>query len=85
VGNGTLNNSPTFTTAFGGGWSMDGTDDYLLTDVDSNALTPNNNWTVSIWCSLNSYPTYSGNNSKWGTFWLCLLWWFRYICFNYSR
>jgi hypothetical protein len=58
--NGTLTNGPTFTPAFGGGWVMDGVDDYLNTAVDSNTITPTNSWTVSIWCSLNSYPTITG-------------------------
>lgn len=58
--NGTLTNGPSFTPAFGGGWVMDGVDDYLDTAVNSNTITPTNNWTVNIWCSLNSYPTISG-------------------------
>jgi hypothetical protein len=58
--NGTLTNGPSFTPAFGGGWVMDGVDDYLGTAVSSTTITPTNSWTVSIWCSLNSYPTYSG-------------------------
>jgi hypothetical protein len=61
AGNGALTNGPSFTTAFGGGWVMDGVDDYLRTSVNSNALTPNNSWTVSIWCSLNSYPNITGS------------------------
>jgi hypothetical protein len=61
AGNGALTNGPTFTTAFGGGWIMDGVDDYLRTSVDSNAITPTNSWTVNIWCSLNSYPTITGS------------------------
>jgi hypothetical protein len=61
AGDGSLTNGPTFTTAFGGGWIMDGVDDYLRTSVDSNAITPTNSWTVSIWCSLNSYPTITGS------------------------
>jgi hypothetical protein len=58
--NGTLTNGPSFTPAFGGGWVMDGVDDYLDTAVSSTTITPTNSWTVNIWCSLNSYPTYSG-------------------------
>jgi hypothetical protein len=61
AGDGSLTNGPTFTTAFGGGWIMDGVDDYLRTSVNSNAITPNNDWTVSIWCSLNNYPTITGS------------------------
>jgi hypothetical protein len=57
---GTLTNGPSFTPAFGGGWVMDGVDDYLNTAVSSTTITPTNSWTVNIWCSLNSYPTYSG-------------------------
>lgn len=57
---GTLNNGPSFTPAFGGGWVMDGVDDYLDTAVSSTIITPTNSWTVNIWCSLNSYPTISG-------------------------
>jgi len=58
--NGTLTNGPSFTPTFGGGWVMDGVDDYLDTAVSSNTITPTNNWTVNIWCSLNSYPTITG-------------------------
>ena len=58
--NGTLTNGPSFTPAFGGGWVMDGVDDYLDTAVSSTTITPTNSWTVNIWCSLNSYPTISG-------------------------
>jgi hypothetical protein len=58
--NGTLTNGPSFTPAFGGGWVMDGVDDYLDTAVSSTIVTPTNNWTINLWCSLNSYPTISG-------------------------
>jgi hypothetical protein len=58
--NGNLTNGPSFTPAFGGGWVMDGVDDYLDTAVSSTTITPTNSWTVNIWCSLNSYPTISG-------------------------
>lgn len=58
--NGSLSNGPAYTSNFKGGLAMDGADDYLLTTVTSTTITPTNNWTVSIWCSLNSYPTVSG-------------------------
>ena len=58
--NGTLVSGPTFTNNYRGGIVFDGVDDYATTGVLSTTITPTNNWTVSVWCSLNSYPVVSG-------------------------
>lgn len=58
--NGTLINGPSFTNSYKGGIVFDGIDDYAPTGVSSTTITPTNSWTVSMWCSLNSYPVVSG-------------------------
>ena len=58
--NGTLTNGPTFTNNYRGGITFDGTDDFASTGVLSTTITPTNSWTMSVMCSLNSYPVVSG-------------------------
>ena len=62
--NGTLINGSTFSNSYRGGIVFDGTDDYAPTGVSSTTITPTNSWTVSMWCSLNSYPVVSGTNKE---------------------
>ncbi len=71
----TLNNGVSYSTARGGVWSFDGTDDYMSFNIDSSVINTAGELTFNIWYRVTSSGVdtslleIGGNYSNWSLYW----------------